>query len=640
MSIKQFIGKTISYFGNIISNNNDNIMNRDNKNSRRNNSYLSCSIGSVLNSLLGQKETVGDKFESKKAEKSETVEIEQKTTKATKQQEVTQNNNTVIKKEKKDTTADNTQNKPTVVSEDNLNKVRVALRNKCAESNINFAELSVNMAALTGKTFIEFSKMDKNLQITLLNYLLESIERVNKANLPDVKKLEAVVTDAALMYHFITHDKQGNEFSIEDLTPEQLKKRRLMFEAKMKIRKEERMAQMESLSAEEKAAAMEDLKAEMAGYRKHIFDELSKKIPFESAMELILIVSSKDVGEAAKQLMESYPVEIREKIANTMQSFENFKEYINTVKGRGEDLGDEKALAAFEQYHKIFGTYKTKENLEKYEEQFVASRANSEFSSEIYKAAAMGIGEAAYANINMSSEEKETFIQKWVSDNDAFLTDADMARVEERASKYIKELLGKNPEIKDNFAKVKSSIKDIVQKTLKRVFDNNIKKDKISGAKFQKSKFATVPSFKTCTLNKEVLSFTQAYIKEQAEKFERPAIKKSEEDIAFALIKGIINEKQAFKNLDNSEHKFVKMCVQNSKLASKYDERIKLYIQTEKDDKKLKAIAQVAPHDIVVKIVHNMRGDKEKLATDLIKKHEVDTNTKILLQKYTEENAA
>ena len=639
MGIKDVLGKTISYIGQIVGIKSDNILGNKNKNSHKIYSSSACSIGSVLNNILEQQERIGDKFESSKKDtkaeneiKKGTVEKQQKTKKTEKQVEEKENINTITPQTKEEK----------AVSEEELNKVRVTLRNKCKESDIDFAKLSINMAALTGKTFIEFSKMNKNLQITLLNYLIESIERVNKANVPDVNKLEAVVTDAALMYHFITHDKKGNEYSIENLSIEELRKRRLSFETKMKARKEEKIKAMEGMTEEEKAVAMEELKKEMAGYRKHIFDELSKKIPFESAMELILIVSSKDVGEAAKQLMESYPIEIREKIANTMQSFESFKEYISTVKGRGEDLGDEKALAAFEQYHKVFGTYKTKENLENYEKQFVASRANGEFSPEISKATAMGIGEAAYANINMNSEEKETFIKQWVSDNDGFLTDADMIKVEQRATEYIKELLEKNPKIKENFAKVKTNIKEIVEKTLNKVFNdkkNNVKQDKQTDKNAQIKQFITSPNSKIKTLNKEVLSFTQIYIKEQAEKFERPAVKKSEEEITVALLKGIIDEKQALKNLDNSEHKFIKMCVQNSTLSSKYDERIRLYIQTEKDEKKLKAIAEVAPHDIVVKIVQNMRGNKQKLASDLIKRHEVDTNTTVLLEKYTEKEA-
>ena len=136
------------------------------------------------------------------------------------------------------------------------------------------------------------------------------------------------------------------------------------------------------------------------------------------------------------------------------------------------------------------------------------------------------------------------------------------------------------------------------------------------------------------------MSNAQLYIRQQAEKFETPAIKKSTEQIEYALLKGIIDEKQALKNLDNSEHKFVKMCVKNAKLASKYEERIILYIQTEKDEEKLKELAAVAPHDIVIKIVRNMRGNRQRLAEELIVNHEIDRNTQVLLKKCTEEQAA
>ena len=82
------------------------------------------------------------------------------------------------------------------------------------------------------------------------------------------------------------------------------------------------------------------------------------------------------------------------------------------------------------------------------------------------------------------------------------------------------------------------------------------------------------------------------------------------------------------------------MCVQNRMLTAMYNQRIELYIKTEKDIQKLKDLAEVAPYEIVMKIIHNMRGDKEKFSKELIKKHEVSHDTKVLLEKYTEKEAA
>ena len=297
------------------------------------------------------------------------------------------------------------------------------MKNKCIEAGINYGELVIHIAALTGKTFIEFNKMDKNLQAMMLTYIIQSIDNVNKANLPDVKKLDAVVTDAALMYHFVTHDKTGKPIDIENITPEELKARREIFNEKLRKRKEEKLAEIENLPEAEREAAKEALKEEMAGYRQQVFDELKSKIQFESALEMILIVSVKNLGKAAKELMESYPVEIREKIANTLHDYDSFREYIKAHRGDCENLTKEE-MEAIDQYHMIFGTYKTKENLETYEQEYTASRASGEFSEDILKATAKGIGKAAYANIKMTSDEKEAFISNWVTDNDGFLSDA------------------------------------------------------------------------------------------------------------------------------------------------------------------------------------------------------------------------
>ena len=630
MGIKEVFGKTLSKISSFVG------IKTNGKQSSHASFRLSmcaASIGSVFNKIFGEEE-VGDKVEITKKDDTKKDEVKDNatnpiTTNKSQKPEVKKESKPVKKETKK-------------VSEEELNKVRVELRNKCIEAGINYGQLIINMAAITGKTIIEFSKLDKNLQIAMFTYVMQSIDNVNKANLPGVKKLDAVVTDAALMYHFVTHDKTGKPIDIENITPEELKERREVFNEKLKKRREEKLAEIEKLPESERAAAKEALKEEMAGYRKHVFDELKSKIPFESALELILIVSVKNLGDAAKELMESYPVEIREKIANTLHDFDSFKEYLKTVKGDVNELTQEEKNA-IEQYHRIFGTYKTKENLEAYENQFQEARKNGELTEEVSRATAKGIGEAAYANINMTSEEKETFIQNWVVNNDGLLTDADMAQVEETATKYIQELIENNPKIKDNFQHVQKNIKEIVEKTLNRIFDakkSTTKENRTKEANEEIKKFIQSPFGKVHSINKEVLSNAQLYIRQQAEKFETPAIKKSTEQIEYALLKGIIDEKQALKNLDNSEHKFVKMCVKNAKLASKYEERIILYIQTEKDEEKLKELAAVAPHDIVIKIVRNMRGNRQRLAEELIVNHEIDRNTQVLLKKCTEEQAA
>ena len=647
MGIKEVLGKTASKIMSFVG-----INSNDNKNTpvRKSHSPFAASIGSVLYKLLPQEE-VGDKFESTQKEEKTDVQTVEKAPVITNTKEKTGNKTTTTapvskaaKTEQKDNknTKSKTTKKESKKLDEKLNNTKLALRAKCIENNINYGQLTVNLSAIVGKTIKEFYMMDKNLQITLLSYVMDTIERVKKANLPDVKMVEAVVTDVALLYEFITRDKQGNVYELEKMTPDEIRSRRLDFEEKMKVRKEQKMAEIEKLPENERAAAKEAMKEEFAGYRKHIFDELSKKIPFESAMELMLVVSIKNLGDAAKELMESYPVEIREKIANTMQDYDSFKEYIKAHRSDCEELTDEEKKA-IDQYHMIFGTYKTKEKLEEYEQAYVESRQNGEFSEDILKATAKGIGKAAYANIKMTSEEKETFISNWIIDNDGFLSDTELIEVEEEAKEYIEELINENPELKDNIAEVRRSIKEIVEKTLDRVLDN--KKDnrtednKTKLTEDEIKRAVTDTNVKVQNIHREVLSYAKVYMEKQAKKFETPAIKKSNEQISTALLKGIINEKQALRNLNNSEHKFIKMCVQNPRLATMYEERIKLYIKSETDQDKLKAIAEVAPHDIVIKIVHNMKGNKEKFSQDLIKKHKVDYNTKIILEKYTEEAA-
>ena len=521
-----------------------------------------------------------------------------------------------------------------------LEQIRRNLALKCSEAGISFSELMVKMSALTGKTPREFNSMKPEIQELLLNFVIESIDRVTGKNIQGVNTMEAVITDCALMYEFI-FSSGAEKVDIAKLTPDEIKNGRKMCDEKFKKLKAEKEAKLAQMSPAERAEAEKQIQEEFAAKRKQIFESLSKKVSFESALELLLMVSVMDLGEEAKALMESFPIEIREKIANTMHNFDSFKEYIEIAKGRGEALDDEKAQFAIQQYHKIFGTYKTAENLAEYEQQFVKARTRGELPEEVLKPTSMGIGEAAYANINMTSEEKHSFIQQWVRDNDGFLTDDDMAKVEHSAKEYIKELLSKNPELKDRFNYVKKTIKEVVENTLKREFkpkkanntakNDSKKSDKHSHVRhYGNLKF--VSNAQLSVINTNVVDFVKVYFIQQQAKFECTAIEKSETQITTALLRGIISDDDAVRNLNNSEHKFVKLCVKNERLAAIYDDRITAYIQSEKDEDKLREIAEVAPRNIVQKIIDNMRGDKSGLAEELIKSHSVDHNTIVTLE--------
>jgi hypothetical protein len=218
-----------------------------------------------------------------------------------------------------------------------------------------------------------------------------------------------------------------------------------------------------------------------------------------------------------------------------------------------------------------------------------------------------------------------------------------MVQVENEAKEYINELLNKNPQIRERFNYIKKTIKEIVEKTLKREFKPK-KSDESKQQEEQKTentpsksheqvqKYSFVNNKQTKIINDNVLSFVKELLRVQAAKFESPAIEKTNEQIATALLRGIISEEDAIKNLDNSEHKFIKLCIKNSNLAAVYNDRIDNYIRRENDNDKLREIAEVAPRRYVEKIVKKMRGDNKELAEELIKMHKVDYNTKITLE--------
>ena len=530
------------------------------------------------------------------------------------------------------------------------------------------AEVRLKLSALAGKTTKEdFKELDTKLQAMMLGYAIEAVERCAKAQkdgkLKNVSLADAVAMDIAMMYNFITHDENGNEIDIKTMTPEQVAAKRKAIDDKYKKQRELRKAKINKLPENEKQKALEELDAELASYRKHMFQKLYKNMSFQSALELLLIVSVRDVGDAAQELMDYYPPEIRKEIANTMQTFESFKAYINVAKGRDEDMGDKAARIAFVKYHRAFASFKTKEELEEYmkaAEAFIESRDNGEFEELVYKATAMGVGEAVYANHEITSEDKNNFIASWVQSNNGFLTDTEMAQVETEANEYIEQYLEQHPEERETFQHAKS-MKEIVEKTLGREFkpekteaqktDKAEKSDKTDKAETAQTSAAEVQSFVP-----EVVSTTPtvlAQVKEAASrgvsspiKSEQPktqteqvaTVKKSPKIIAQQLLSGQIDEEQAQKDA-GSQHEFIMMCAENPTLKAVYKNRIMSYIRSEKDEKKLQEIIINAP-ELALVVLSNMRGDKSELAQEVVGKHEVNSCTSMLLQKEIENEDA
>ncbi len=544
-----------------------------------------------------------------------------------------------------------------------LKELKTALPAALAKNGINKAELKLKLSTISGiqTTKEDFQELEPKLQELMLNYVLESVERCEKAKsegkLNNVSITDAVAMDIAMMYKFITSDENGKQVDLKTMTPEQVTAKRKAIDEKFHMQKKLREKEINKLPEEERVKAKKELENELAAHRKHMFQKLYKNMKPESALELLLIVAIKDSGEAAQELMEYYPSDIREEIANIMQSFKNFKAYINIAKGRGEDLGDEAAKIAFKKYHMIFGSYKTKDNLKSYmadAKAFIDSREGGEFPEAVYKGTAMGIGQAAYANHVMTSDEKNETISSWVNDYSGYLTDTEMALTEIEANEYIEKYLEQHPEERETFSRAKS-MKEIFESTLGREFKPDEKvlesiKNKKENAKIEndnKSESNTTnattentlrPQAKTGQLssgsNMPTSSAVTTPIKTEQAKLPEEVLteKKSPKIVAQKLLNGQIDKEQAKKDVGGSEYDFVMMCADNPTLKALYKNDIIRYIRVEKNNDNLRAIIAKAP-ELALTILENMQGDKEEFAQELVGKHKVNSCISMLIQE-------
>ena len=543
------------------------------------------------------------------------------------------------------------ESKSSAEAQKKVTEITNELKQYCEKANIDFVQLMLKLSAITGKTLKQFHEINPEVKAELLSYVHESVEKIlakkAEGKIQNVDALEAVTTDAYIMYHFITNDKNGNKIDLETMTPKEVEVRRKSCEKKLQKYRNEQKKKLGKLSESERKLAIKDIKAGMDDMRMHIFETVSKQLPFQSAMEMMLIVASKDVGNAAEKLMESYPPEIREKIASTMQDFDSFLKYVNEAKSRGEKIDTEATRAAFEKYHRIFGSYKNQEAFEQYQQQYVEAREQGVLPQSVMQAAAMGIGEAAYTNHVMTSEQKEAVLQTWVKNNDGYLSDAQMQHVEQTATQYINEYLEKHPEEKEKFNYVTKNIKEIVESTLKREFKPEpqeaaraAEKRKQSGTTEQTSKSSG--SVSSNTPSQSVISSSQSDEIVSADKIASLASitdesqNVSQEDKEQAkkdFIAGNITIRQAAKKLGAEET--IKLTVTNPNLRAVHKDAIELYIVENRNDKdKMQAMIKYSPDDIKAMIVSHIPEGSE-VAAELIERHEISHDAGVILQNQT-----
>ncbi len=382
------------------------------------------------------------------------------------------------------------------VKED-IETLKRAIHAHCKEAGISFPQLMVNLSAIFGGTLNDFYKLKPEVQKMFLNYVDDSIQKVKNANRKDVDSLEAVTTDTQMMYHFMTHDKNKKVvLDFNTATPEEIRNRRQYVDTKFKEYKDKKLAKINKLNGAEKEAAIKELEEGMADIRKHVYNEVKAKVSLECAMENLLFLASRDVADEAEKLLDSLLIEKRIEIANTAYSWDKFKEYIQAEQGRGTQKDDKIAYAAWKKLNALMTSYMTKNKFNEYQAASFESRQNGELPTEVYKATEKGIGEGAYANHVMTAEEKQEAVQTWVKYNDGFLSDTEMAEVEENANKYIDEYLEKHPEEKESFARLKQgTMKETVEKTLERKFKPEIKKEEGKQSNTEKKVSVEEPEF-------------------------------------------------------------------------------------------------------------------------------------------------
>ena len=537
--------------------------------------------------------------------------------------------------------------------QEKVNTIFVELRNACKDADINFAQLLLNLSAITGKTLAQFHEMDAELKAELLSYVKESVERFTakkaEGKIDNVDGLEAVTMDTYLMYNFITNDKNGKKLDLAKMSPKEVEQRRKICEAKLKEHRQKCSEKIKSLPEDKQEAAKEELKTTMDDMRLHVFNKVSKDIPFESALQLMLIVASKDVGEAAEKLMESYPPEIREKLASTMQNFDNFIAYVNAAKERGENINTENARAAFEKYHRIFGSYKDKKSFQNYEKQYMAARVENTLPYEVLQATAMGIGEAAYTNHVMSSAEKDAVLSTWVRDNDKFLSDAQMENVEFVSQQYINEYLEKHPEEREHFAFATKSIKYIVEEELQREFKPENSKQARAAEKRNKTEASEKPSQTSDNPSQtsaatyvsspaavqfagdEVSGTSPVRLNQGVTAAEEPSQnQENEEKVRYALVEGTMTVQDAYKKI--GEDKTIRLIIKDQTLRAVHKSEIELYIAKYHNDKeKMQNFVEHAPDDLKLLAISQMT-DGAKFAEDLIKEHKVSHDMTVILK--------
>ena len=368
----------------------------------------------------------------------------------------------------------------------NIGQLKQSIENKCQANGIDYMGLLKNIGEVAGLTKAQFDALSKDEQIEILNIVSaaidKSIEQKKKyGTSPNISESEVIKNDAKNIYDAMQHgaiatikelyDAIGdiNKEICENFKNLSIAEQRAKFENYRTEKKQEfeeyLQSQLKNVPEEKRGEVEKKLRSKQKFVERGRFNDILRTQSSETALQSIVMLSSNDIDYGATTIMSTRVSDAERTKTADSANFEFFKGIAKSFYSFGEKLDAQ----SVQNYNATMTSYMSGQALSRYQNDYVETRKAIEngeldapyLTEEVLSNTAVGIGVGAHFNINMTSEEKAEFLNKWEADAKLF---GDYEYVTSQTKDNIDKYLQSYPEKRSGIEEILRKQEELLEK--------------------------------------------------------------------------------------------------------------------------------------------------------------------------------
>lgn len=368
----------------------------------------------------------------------------------------------------------------------NIGQLKQSIENKCQANGIDYMGLLKNIGEVAGITKAQFDSLSKDEQVEILNIVSaaidKSIEQKKKyGTSPNISESEVIKNDAKNIYDAMQH---GAIATVKELFDEigdvnkelgknfktlSLQEQRIQLEKYRTVKKQEfeeyLQSQLKNVPEEKRGEVEKKLRSKQKFVERGRFNDILRTQSSETALQSIVMLSSNDIDYGATTIMSTRVSDAERTRTADCANFEFFKGIAKSFDSFGENLDAQ----SVQNYNATMTSYMSGQALSRYQNDYTETRKAIEngeldapyLTEEVLSNTAIGIGTGANYNVNMTSEEKAEFLNKWEADSKLF---GDYEYVISKTKANIERYLQEHPEKRSEIEVILRKKEELLEK--------------------------------------------------------------------------------------------------------------------------------------------------------------------------------